>query len=44
MADAIARAGGEGIPGVSAGALLRGWRERRRISQLGLALRADSSA
>ncbi|MGD6742213.1 helix-turn-helix domain-containing protein [Streptomyces sp. BH106] len=26
------------------GALLRGWRERRRVSQLELALRADSSA
>ncbi|MEU8952852.1 helix-turn-helix transcriptional regulator [Streptomyces sp. NPDC048518] len=26
------------------GALLRGWRERRRVSQLDLALRADSSA
>ncbi|MFC4607012.1 helix-turn-helix domain-containing protein [Streptomyces maoxianensis] len=30
--------------GTGAGPLLRGWRERRRISQLELALRADSSA
>ncbi|MFJ4846211.1 MULTISPECIES: helix-turn-helix domain-containing protein [unclassified Streptomyces] len=33
---------GPSVAGV--GALLRGWRERRRISQLELALRADSSA
>lgn len=34
------------IPPVSAGVgpLLRGWREQRRVSQLELALRADSSA
>ncbi|MDG4864430.1 helix-turn-helix transcriptional regulator [Streptomyces sp. T-3] len=31
-------------PGKGAGPLLRGWREQRRISQLDLALRADSSA
>ncbi|QNP66294.1 helix-turn-helix domain-containing protein [Streptomyces genisteinicus] len=30
--------------GTGVGPLLRGWRERRRISQLELALRADSSA
>ncbi|WP_407562186.1 helix-turn-helix domain-containing protein [Streptomyces sp. 184] len=30
--------------GATAGALLRGWRERRGLSQLELALRADSSA
>lgn len=29
---------------VTVGSLLRGWRERRRISQLELAIRADSSA
>jgi transcriptional regulator with XRE-family HTH domain len=36
-----------GAPGgdrVTVGALLRGWRQRRRISQLELALRAESSA
>ncbi|MFJ7150678.1 helix-turn-helix domain-containing protein [Streptomyces sp. NPDC100445] len=32
------------LPGKGAGPLLRAWRERRRISQLELALRADSSA
>ncbi|MFI1443396.1 helix-turn-helix domain-containing protein [Streptomyces fructofermentans] len=32
----------DGVPGV--GPLLRGWRERRRVSQLELALRAGSSA
>ncbi|MER7665601.1 helix-turn-helix transcriptional regulator [Streptomyces sp. NPDC096193] len=31
-------------PGTGVGPLLRGWRERRRVSQLELALRADSSA
>ncbi|WP_405573947.1 helix-turn-helix transcriptional regulator [Streptomyces sp. NBC_01167] len=31
-------------PGTRVGPLLRGWRERRRVSQLELALRADSSA
>lgn len=31
-------------PGTGVGPLLRGWRELRRISQLELALRADSSA
>ncbi|MFI7235261.1 helix-turn-helix domain-containing protein [Streptomyces cyaneofuscatus] len=31
-------------PDTGVGPLLRGWRERRRISQLDLALRADSSA
>ncbi|MFE4057075.1 helix-turn-helix domain-containing protein [Streptomyces sp. NPDC059096] len=31
-------------PGPSVGPLLRGWRTRRRLSQLELALRADSSA
>lgn len=31
-------------PGTGVGPLLRGWRERRRLSQLELALRADSSA
>lgn len=31
-------------PGTGVGPLLRGWREQRRISQLELALRADSSA
>ncbi|RFU85792.1 XRE family transcriptional regulator [Streptomyces triticagri] len=33
-----------GAPGKGVGPLLRGWREQRRISQLDLALRADSSA
>ncbi|MFF9089068.1 helix-turn-helix domain-containing protein [Streptomyces sp. NPDC014991] len=32
------------LPGKGVGPLLRAWRERRRISQLELALRADSSA
>lgn len=32
------------MSGTGVGPLLRGWRERRRISQLKLALRADSSA
>ncbi|MFJ1705844.1 helix-turn-helix domain-containing protein [Kitasatospora sp. NPDC088346] len=32
------------VTDVRVGVLLRGWRERRRISQLELALRADSSA
>lgn len=32
------------VPGTGVGALLRDWRTRRRISQLELALRADSSA
>ncbi|NWF26694.1 helix-turn-helix transcriptional regulator [Streptomyces sp. PKU-EA00015] len=32
------------VSGTGVGPLLRGWRERRRISQLELALRADSSA
>lgn len=32
------------VSSTGAGPLLRGWRERRRISQLELALRADSSA
>ncbi|WP_420492957.1 helix-turn-helix domain-containing protein [Kitasatospora camelliae] len=31
-------------PGAGVGPLLRGWRERRRLSQLELALRAESSA
>ncbi|MFI6155839.1 helix-turn-helix domain-containing protein [Kitasatospora sp. NPDC051170] len=36
---------GMGSPtGTGVGALLRGWRERRHLSQLELALRADSSA
>ncbi|MFJ3787065.1 helix-turn-helix domain-containing protein [Kitasatospora sp. NPDC090091] len=39
---ATAPAGGDTAAGV--GALLRGWRERRQLSQLQLALRADSSA
>ncbi|MGW8552459.1 helix-turn-helix domain-containing protein [Streptomyces tubercidicus] len=34
----------ETATGVGVGALLRAWRDRRRISQLELALRADSSA
>lgn len=34
----------ETVQDITVGALLRGWRERRRISQLELALRADSSA
>ncbi|MGW2460460.1 helix-turn-helix domain-containing protein [Streptomyces sp. NPDC001356] len=33
-----------GVTGKGVGPLLRAWRERRRISQLDLALRADSSA
>ncbi|MEV4611501.1 helix-turn-helix transcriptional regulator [Kitasatospora sp. NPDC049258] len=32
------------VDGPAVGTLLRGWRERRRISQLELALKADSSA
>jgi transcriptional regulator with XRE-family HTH domain len=32
------------VSGTGVGPLLRGWRERRRVSQLELALRADSSA
>ncbi|MFM9372310.1 helix-turn-helix domain-containing protein [Streptomyces sp. Da 82-17] len=32
------------VPGKGVGPLLRGWREQRRISQLDLALRAESSA
>ncbi|OKK04348.1 XRE family transcriptional regulator [Streptomyces sp. CB03234] len=32
------------VSGTGVGPLLRGWRERRRLSQLELALRADSSA
>lgn len=32
------------VSGTGVGTLLRGWRERRRLSQLELALRADSSA
>ncbi len=38
-----AHAGADG-GGATAGAVLRGWRERRGLSQLELALRADSSA
>ncbi|MBP0451800.1 helix-turn-helix transcriptional regulator [Kitasatospora sp. RG8] len=37
-------AGTETSTGTGVGALLRGWRERRQLSQLQLALRADSSA
>ncbi|GLF98293.1 helix-turn-helix domain-containing protein [Streptomyces yaizuensis] len=34
----------DALPDTRVGPLLRGWRERRRVSQLELALRADSSA
>ncbi len=47
--ETIARERRDGAPadardGVTVGTLLRGWRARRRVSQLELALRADSSA
>lgn len=40
----LPRGGGADDGAGTAGALLRGWRERRGLSQLELALRADSSA
>src|SRR4051794_31631169 len=43
-AAASSPAAGAAPAGKGAGPLLRAWRERRRISQLELALRADSSA